>query len=64
MAWLVVWPFSTYTQSMQVFGVAADEGMTCGPSIFAYLVFGPGRASNEGTSRPTRNGLARPKSKA
>jgi hypothetical protein len=25
-----------------------DEGMTYGSSIFAYLVFGPGRASIEG----------------
>jgi hypothetical protein len=28
--------------------------MTCGSSIFAYLVFGPGRASTEGTTRPTK----------
>jgi hypothetical protein len=33
---------------------ATDEGMTCGPSIFAYLIFGPGRASTEGTARPTK----------
>jgi hypothetical protein len=33
---------------------ATDEGMTCGSLIFAYLVFGPGRASTEGTSRPTK----------
>jgi hypothetical protein len=31
-----------------------DEGMTCGSSIFAYLVFGPGRASTEGIARPTK----------
>jgi hypothetical protein len=28
--------------------------MTCGSSIFAYLVFGPGRASIKGTTRPTK----------
>jgi hypothetical protein len=31
-----------------------DEGMTCGSSIFVYLVFGPGRASTKGTTRPTK----------
>jgi hypothetical protein len=31
-----------------------DEGMTNGPSIFAYLVFGPGRTSVEGTARPMK----------
>jgi hypothetical protein len=33
---------------------ATDEGMTCGSSILAYLVFGPGRASTEGIARPTK----------
>jgi hypothetical protein len=33
---------------------ATDEGMTCGSSIFSYLVFGPGRASTKGTTRPTK----------
>jgi hypothetical protein len=33
---------------------ATDKGMTCGSSIFAYLVFGPGRASTEGIERPTK----------
>jgi hypothetical protein len=33
---------------------ATDEGMTYGSSIFTYLVFGPGRASTEGTARPTK----------
>jgi hypothetical protein len=33
---------------------AIDEGMTCGPSTFAYLVFGLGRASTEGITRPTK----------
>jgi hypothetical protein len=33
---------------------AVDEGMTCGSSIFAYLVFGPGRASTEGIARPMK----------
>jgi hypothetical protein len=33
---------------------ATNEGMTYGPSIFAYLVFGPGRASTEGITRPTK----------
>jgi hypothetical protein len=31
-----------------------DEGMTNGPSIFAYLVFGPERTSTEGITRPTK----------
>jgi hypothetical protein len=29
-----------------------DEGVTNGPSIFAYLVFGPGGTSTEGITRP------------
>jgi hypothetical protein len=33
---------------------ATDEGMTNGPSIFAYLVFGPGGTSTKGITRPTR----------
>jgi hypothetical protein len=33
---------------------ATNEGMTCGSSIFAYLVFGPGRASTEWMVRPTK----------
>jgi hypothetical protein len=28
--------------------------MTCGPSIFAYLVFDPGGASTKGIIRPTK----------
>jgi hypothetical protein len=31
-----------------------NEGMTCGSSIFAYLVFGPGRTFTEGIVRPTK----------
>jgi hypothetical protein len=31
-----------------------DEGMTNGSSIFAYLVFGPGRVSLERLSRPIK----------
>jgi hypothetical protein len=31
-----------------------DEGMTNGPPIFAYLVFGPERVSHEGHSRPIK----------
>jgi hypothetical protein len=31
-----------------------DEGITCGSSIFAYLVFGLGRASTKGITRPTK----------
>jgi hypothetical protein len=31
-----------------------DEGMTCGSSILAYLVFDPRRASTEGIARPTK----------
>jgi hypothetical protein len=31
-----------------------DEGMTCGSSILAYLVFGPGRTSTKETARPTK----------
>jgi hypothetical protein len=33
---------------------STDEGMTNGPSIFAYLVFGPGRVSHERLSRPIK----------
>jgi hypothetical protein len=33
---------------------ATDEGMTCGSSIFTYLVFGLGRASTEGIARPMK----------
>jgi hypothetical protein len=32
----------------------ADEGITNGPSIFAYLVFGPGEVIVEGAARPIR----------
>jgi hypothetical protein len=31
-----------------------DEGMTNGPSIFAYLVFGPGRVATKEMTRPTK----------
>jgi hypothetical protein len=31
-----------------------DEGMTNGPPIFAYLVFGPGKVSLERLSRPIK----------
>jgi hypothetical protein len=34
--------------------MAVDEGMTCGSLIFAYLVFGLGRASTEGITRPMK----------
>jgi hypothetical protein len=33
---------------------ATDEVMTNGPSIFAYLVFGPGRVATEEMTRPTK----------
>jgi hypothetical protein len=33
---------------------ATDEGMTNGPPIFAYLVFGPGRDSLERLLRPIK----------
>jgi hypothetical protein len=32
---------------------ATDKGITNGPSIFAYLVFGPGGTSTKGMTRPT-----------
>jgi hypothetical protein len=32
----------------------SDKGMTNRPSIFAYLVFGPGKVIVEGTARPVR----------
>jgi hypothetical protein len=32
----------------------SDEGMTNRPSIFAYLVFGPGEITVEGIARPIR----------
>jgi hypothetical protein len=31
-----------------------DEGMTDGPSIFTYLVFGPGGVPVEGITRPMK----------
>jgi hypothetical protein len=31
---------------------ATDEGMPNGPSIFAYLVFGPGGTTAKGITRP------------
>jgi hypothetical protein len=31
-----------------------DEGMINRPSIFAYLVFGPGRITVEGIARPIK----------
>jgi hypothetical protein len=34
--------------------MVSDEGMTNGPPIFAYLVFGPGRVSLERISRPIK----------
>jgi hypothetical protein len=34
-----------------------DEGMTNGPPIFAYLVFGPGRDSLERLSRPIKTAV-------
>jgi hypothetical protein len=33
---------------------ATDEGMTDGPSIFAYLVFGPGVVPVKGIARPMK----------
>jgi hypothetical protein len=33
---------------------ATDKGMTNGPLIFAYLVFGPGGTSTEGITRLTK----------
>jgi hypothetical protein len=33
---------------------ATDEGMTNRPSIFAYLVFGPGEVAVERAARPVR----------
>jgi hypothetical protein len=33
---------------------ATDEGMPNGPSIFAYLVFGPRGTSTEGIARPMK----------
>jgi hypothetical protein len=35
-------------------GMLTDEGMTDGPPTFAYLVFGPGRVSQERLSRPIK----------
>jgi hypothetical protein len=44
----------TWVRQLGPMTLVADEGMTCGSSIFAYLVFGPGRASIEGIARPTK----------
>jgi hypothetical protein len=35
-------------------GSVGDEGMTSGPLIFDYLVFGPGRVSFERLLRPIK----------
>jgi hypothetical protein len=44
-----------YVISSYVFSLlASDEGMTNRPSIFAYLVFGPGGVSVEGIARPMK----------
>jgi hypothetical protein len=37
-----------------VLAMDADEGMTNRPSIFAYLVFGPGGITVEGIARPMK----------
>jgi hypothetical protein len=37
----------------------SDEGMTNRPSIFAYLVFGPGEIIVEGIARPIRSAARR-----
>jgi hypothetical protein len=34
--------------------MVTDEGMTNRPSIFAYLVFGPGEVVVKGAARPVR----------
>jgi hypothetical protein len=39
---------------MSVVATTTDEGMTNRPPIFAYLVFGPGKASRERLSRPIK----------
>jgi hypothetical protein len=38
---------------------ATDEGMTNRPSIFAYLVFGPGGSTVEGIARPIKTAAGR-----
>jgi hypothetical protein len=37
-----------------MFAYPYDEGMTNRPPIFAYLVFDPGRASQERLSKPIK----------
>jgi hypothetical protein len=44
--------FALYSSRSALF--AADEGMTNRPSIFTYLVFGPGGVSIEGIARPMK----------
>jgi hypothetical protein len=39
--------------------MAYDEGMTNRPSIFAYLVFGPGEITVKGIARPIRAAAGR-----
>jgi hypothetical protein len=36
-----------------------DEGMTNRPSIFAYLIFGPGEITVEGVVSPIRTAVGR-----
>jgi hypothetical protein len=38
---------------------ATDEGMPNRPSIFAYLVFGPGGITVEGIARPIKKAVGR-----
>jgi hypothetical protein len=45
---------SRYVPKMVHVSTTIDEGMTNGPPIFAYLVFGPERVSLERLSRPIK----------
>jgi hypothetical protein len=40
--------------NIEYFTRGSDEGMTNGPLIFAYLVFGPGKVSLERLLRPIK----------
>jgi hypothetical protein len=40
--------------SLPASAMVVDEGMTNGPLIFAYLVFGPGRVATEGKTKPMK----------
>jgi hypothetical protein len=52
--YIIIKPFKLITKLPGKYLKTADEGMTNGPPIFAYLVFGPGEGSLERLLRPIK----------